>query len=70
MLKITRKKAIEMLVYKEIERVTVDELLDMYENSAINGSVGYNSFSDDELAEQVEFAYNEMGGVRIIADDN
>ena len=70
MLKITRKKAIEMLVYKEIERVTVDDLLDMYEDMATNGTVGYNSFSDDELAVQVEFKYNEIGGVRIIADDN
>ena len=66
MFEITREEAIEMLVYKEIERVTVDELLDMHKDSAINGSVGYNSFSDAELAEQVEMVFNKIEGVRII----
>lgn len=66
MLKITREKAINMLVDHELDSMDSDELREVYADAATNGTRGYNDFTDENLAIEVEHVFNEIGGVRII----
>ena len=66
MLKITREKAINMLVDYELDSMDSDELREVYANAVTNGTRGYNDFTDENLAIEVEHVFNEIGGVRIV----
>ena len=66
MLKITREKAINMLVDYELDSLNSDELREVYADAVTNGTRGYNDFTDENLAIEVEHVFNEVGGVRIV----
>lgn len=66
MLKITREKAINKLVDYELDSLNSDELRELYADAVTNGTRGYNDFTDENLAIEVEHVFNEIGGVRIV----
>ena len=66
MLKITREKAINMLVDYDLDSLNSDELREAYADMAKNGTQGYNGLTDEHLADVVENVFNETDGVRIV----
>ena len=66
MLKITREKAINMLVDYELDSMDSDELRDAYADMVTNGAKGYNDLTDENLANVIENVFNETDGVRIV----
>ena len=66
MLKITREKAINMLVDYDLDSLNSDELREAYADMAKNGTKGYNGLTDENLANVVENVFNETDGVRIV----
>ena len=66
MLKITREKAINMLVDYELDGMNSDELRETYADMVTNGTRGYNDFTDENLAIEVEHVFDETDGVRIV----
>ena len=66
MLKITREKAINMLVDYDLDSMDSDELRDAYADMIVNGAKGYNDLTDENLANEVEIVFDETDGVRII----
>ena len=66
MLKITREKAINMLVDYELDSLDSDELRDAYSDMITNGAKGYNDLTDENLANEVEIVFDETDGVRIV----
>ena len=66
MLKITREKAINMLVDYELDSLDSDELRDAYVDMVTNGAKGYNDLTDENLANEVEIVFDETDGVRIV----
>jgi|SRR5699024_1981247 len=66
MLKITREKAINMLVDYDLDSMDSDELRGAYADMVTNGAKGYNDLTDGNLANEVEIVFNETDGVRIV----
>ena len=66
MLKITREKAINMLVDYDLDSMDSDELRDAYADMVTNGAKGYNDLTDENLANEVEIVFDETDGVRIV----